>query len=136
MNEIKSVVNSNYNTMIDEIYYKNGDTFTPTGVVDLTGIMAGNLKVAAFDVVLPKRLDNITSVSCSDFTGSIAGASGYATPSTTTNYATASGYTLTVSITAPNRVRVRIAANTAWGNISNNTSCLFLANSMSLSFSS
>lgn len=135
MNEIKSVVNGNYNDFMDEIYYKNGDTFITTSAMDLQGIMAGNLKVAAFDLVLPKRLDNITTVSCTDFTGSIAGASGYATPSTTTNYASASGYSLTISIVAPNRIRFRIQANTAWGNITNNSVCLFLCNSMSISFS-
>ena len=126
-----SAINEVYN----DIFYKTGDTYSLINAFDIPGIMSGSNKIGAFDLVLPKRLDNITTVSCSHFSGIIMGVSGTATPSSNTDYATATGYTLTTTIVSPNIIRIRIAATTAWGNITNNTPCQFVGQTINLSFS-
>ena len=65
MNEIKSVVNANYDAMMDELYYKNGDTFTigsSYGGYYTGGIVSGGRKTLVWSIILPKRLTNITSI--------------------------------------------------------------------------
>ncbi len=126
-----SAINELHNSM----YFKNGDTFINNGAFDIPGIMSGSNKIAAFDLILPKKIDNISTISCSEFTGIIMGVSGTATPSSQTNYAATTGYTLTITAISSNIIRIRIAATTAWGNITNNTPCQFVVSNISLSFS-
>ena len=48
--------------ILDELYYKAGDTFTPAGNTYIAGGSTNDKKAVLFTFPLPKRLDNITSI--------------------------------------------------------------------------
>lgn len=79
MNEIKSVVNSNYDSEQDDIYYKTGDTFS---IVDnyggyyTGGAISGSNKSIVWSIVVPKSLKNITSITVNSMTLTIRHSSG------------------------------------------------------------
>ena len=69
LNEIKNVVNSNYDEFIDELYYKPGDvieignaTLSATNGYILNGFITNASRSIEFAFSLPKKLDNITTI--------------------------------------------------------------------------
>ncbi len=79
MNEIKNVVNANYDAMMDELYYKTGDTFTIGSSYSgyyTGGIVSSGRKALVWTITLPKRLTNITSITIDSLNLTIRHSSG------------------------------------------------------------
>lgn len=51
---------------ISSLYYKTGDTYTIPGQLYLSGALFGSRNTVAFTIFLPKKLDNINSISVSN----------------------------------------------------------------------
>lgn len=126
MNEIKTVVNGNYDEMVDELYYK-ADDIIELGVsggsrITTTGFVSNSTTVLDFTVYTPKRLTNISGISVMNCNVLLRGISGYLNSnSTLTDYASASGYTVSASMVGTNAITIRITKSSAFTNTSNNT---------------
>ena len=71
MNEIKSVVNTNYDEFLDNTFFKPGDTYEINylpgqGGMYTGGTLTGSAKVLHWSITLPKSLKNITSITISN----------------------------------------------------------------------
>lgn len=134
MNEIKSVVNANYNEIIGEIFFANGDTYTSTDEI-YVGNITGSTRTVQFTIPLPKRTDNITSATVSDLTIIMRGISGYLnSTSTATNYVGASGYTVSVQSIGKQSITIGLVKSSAFTNTTNNTPVVVYCSSCSMSF--
>lgn len=127
MNEIKSVVNDNYDEMVDEIYYKANDiielggTSVSTEYV-LSGYISASTTSLYVTIITPKRLDNISSISVDNLEVEARGISGYLNSTGGFNeYVGASGYTLTADKISSNAITIRITKSSAFTNTTNNT---------------
>lgn len=126
MNEIKSVVNTNYDEMIDELYYKANE-IVEVGVENGThyitaGYITGSTQTVGFTIITPKRLDNITTITFDNLELALRGISGYLnSQSGTVNYKSASGYTYTAIITGKNTITINLQKSSAFTNVTNNT---------------
>ena len=111
---------------VDDLYYKAGDTFSCRYII-LSGFVTSGTAGLRFNVVVPKLLDNITSVTITSMTGSMRGPNGYIDSDSSnrdwTSIATASAY-----IRSSNIVGLEIDGSSAWGNVTNNTPVVFYAN--------
>ena len=127
MNEIKTVVNTNYDAMIDELYYKANDTFEVGSSGGATysiypGFVSGSTKNLLFSITTTKRLDNINTITINNMELVLRGISGYLNSSAGfTEYKGASGYALSADIRGENQIVISVMKSTAWTNISNNT---------------
>lgn len=134
MNEIKSVVNTNYNDIIGEIFFANGDTYTSADEI-YVGNITGSTRTVQFTIPLPKRTDNITSATISDLTIIMRGISGYLnSTSTATNYVGASGYTVSVQSIGKQSITLALVKSSAFTNTTNNTPVVVYCSSCSMSF--
>lgn len=127
MNEIKSVVNTNYDAMMDELYYKNGDTIelgnnNVPGLYVASGLITGSTQSVLVTLVTPKRLDNITSITINSINVEARGISGYLnSESGYIEYVGKSGYTITAWVSSLNTIGIRITKSSAFTNVNNNT---------------
>ena len=149
MNEIKNVVNNNYNevgdildletadktsivTALNEIYgdvfYSSGETYQISGQVYVGGGLTGSSKSVLFTVFLPKRVNKITSLSVSGLNVAIRHTGG----GYWMNGEVASSNIEVVDFKA-NYVTLGINASTATG--TNNTPCSVYIRSLTLTFS-
>lgn len=140
MNEIKSVVNSNYSAQLnqytvlyDDIFYKAGDTFSATDIVAGGNITSGSSNVQ-FSIPLSKNTRDLTGVSITNLTARIRGINGYLNNnSSATNYVGLSGYTVSSTI-QNNMISINIAKSSAYTNATNNTPLSIFIDSISISF--
>ena len=127
MNEIKSVVNSNYDEMKDELYYKANDIIEigATGgdtTYTTIGTLTGSTAVILFNITTSKRLDNINSISANNIQVVIRGINGNLNNNSNfTEYVGASGYTITTGISGSTSITIRITKSSAFTNGTNNT---------------
>lgn len=127
MNEIKSVVNANYDAMMDELYYKNGDTIelgsdNVPGLYIATGYISAGTQSVFVTLVTPKRLDNITSITIDSINVEARGISGYLNSQAGyVEYVGKSGYTITAWVSSLNTISIRINKSSAFTNVNNNT---------------
>ena len=114
----------------DYLFYKDGDTYTRT----LDMVTGGYLTTAAtrlyFTLTLPKRLDNIGSVTLDEFNVTARGISGYLLSNV--DLADFDG-TATVLISSENTITIALTQNTAFEG-TNNTPVAFEINSLKLTF--
>jgi len=130
MNEIKNVVNSNYDTEkadIETFYYKNNDTVilgsSNTSTFYITnGYISSSTTSLFFTIITPKRLDNISSITVNNLKLEARGQNGYLNSQSGFNeYVGASGYSVTTQISSLNSITIRITKSSAFSNVSNNT---------------
>lgn len=126
MNEIKSVVNTNYDEMGSELYYKANDTVEvgiSAGTHYITGgYITGGTQTVGFTIITPKRLDNITTISFDNLELALRGISGYLnSQSGTVDYLNASNYTENAVITGSNAITINLVKSSAFTNTTNNT---------------
>ena len=127
MNEIKSVVNSNYDEMGSELYYEAGDIIE-VGVLGGThyitgGYITGGTQTVGFTIITPKRLDHVSSVSgIYNLELALRGISGYLNnQSGTVDYLNNLNYTMNEVITGSNAITINLVKSSAFTNTTNNT---------------
>ena len=127
MNEIKTVVNTNYDAMIDELYYKANDTFEVGSSGGTTysiypGFVSASTTNVLFSITTTKRLDNINTITINSLELVLRGGSGYLNSSSGfTEYKGASGYTLSATIRGEREIVISVLKSSAFTNVSNNT---------------
>lgn len=113
--------------MSNDMYYKTGDIYTISGQVYLGGALTSSSKSVLFTIFLPKRLDNINSISVSGLNMAVRLTSG--------------GYwangdiadaNVTVASFTNNYVTITIESSTASG--TNNTPCNVYIRRLTLTF--
>ena len=127
MNEIKTVVNTNYDAMIDELYYKANDTFEVGSSGGTTysifpGFISVGTTTVLFSITTTKRLDNINTITINSLELVLRGGSGYLNSSSGfTEYKGASGYTLSATIRGEREIVISVLKSSTFTNITNNT---------------
>lgn len=128
-NKVTSISSSSTNTqypsaklLYDSIYYKTGDTYS-CSYFPVSGFISSGTTEIVLGLTLPKRLDNITSISVTQMSAMARGNSGYIN-NNSSNYdflADSSHYTITATKRSVNGVQISIVKNTAFTNVTNNT---------------
>lgn len=125
LNEIKSVVNNNADELENtnnEIFYKSGDTYSTT-FTGINGFITNGASVIQLELTLPKRLDNITSVTITEFRAQARGTLGYLNNDINTKdfLSDTDNYTLTYVKRNENTIQIVITKSSAFTNVNNNT---------------
>lgn len=125
--------NSNYNEY-DDRYYKAGDTATISPRLILQGLVHNSAKEMTFEIVLPKSIDNISTITITALKGAAHGIGGVIDSSSSTKDWT-SGYTLAAAKRIGNLAILDIQKTSAFSNATTNTPCVLYSNGITLSFS-
>lgn len=96
---------------MDDMYYKNGDTYRTTTTTQFAGACSNSGKEIFWTVITPKSLENITSVTVSTLKGIIYGLSGRVDGRTSSSYNWLTSYTVTAEIIGEYAVKMRIATD-------------------------
>lgn len=117
-------------------------SFEPGSVLNTTysvtlpcpGLVTAGTQTVYFTLILPKRLDNVSSFTVDALTGGIRGISGYVDgTSDSSNLMT--GRTVTGTIMDSQTIRINITKSSALSNVSNNTPITVSLKSIKLTFS-
>ena len=114
---------------ISSLYYKTGDTYQISGQVYLGGALTGGSKSVLFTIFLPKRLDNINSISVSGLNMAVRLTSG----GYWVNGDIGDNYNISVVAYNDNYVSIAVESSTATG--TTNTPCNVYIRSLTLAFS-
>lgn len=110
------------NNINNEIYYKPGDTYENDFYLPVSGHITNASKNVVATLVLPKRLDNIKSITCNKLVCEARGIKGYLNNQAGyVNYIGKSGYTVSCRKNSNCSIEIRIAKSTAFTNVDNNT---------------
>ena len=101
--------------------YASGDTFVTTNVFSESGYVTSSTQTIHLNVVVPKSLENISTVTVQSLVGQIRGISGYVDNSSSTSFDWLSGYTVLADKVSDNVVHIQIKKSTALENVTNNT---------------
>ena len=121
MNEIKSVVNANYDEMLNTIFYKSGDTMTMGSRYYVNGTLTSSSKNIVFEVPVDKSMKNVSPTLSSIAFNGRTPAGGYINNSSNDITQSSSGYTFTLDKTGDYFIRITVAKSTAFTNVTNNT---------------
>ena len=122
--------------LTNDIYYKNGDTFKNSDYMNSTGYVTGAGKQMQYTIYTSKRLDNISSITIKHFSCVFRGINGYVNGNSYIDYATTSGYNMSVSMPEKNVINITIYAPNGYTGVNNNTpvNAVFPANGIELTF--
>lgn len=117
-----SILNTNFVPSSD-VFYSSGDIIEIGSNYYITcGYVTSSTKSVRVTVITPKRLDNITSITCNNLNVEARTASGYLnSASGYIEYKGKSGYTISCSISSPNSITISLDKSTAYTNVTNNT---------------
>lgn len=120
INEIKTVVNDNYDEYVDNLFYKSGDVIElGQSVQDITkmfvmpGFITSGSKSLYLTIITPKRLDNITSAEIDSLDAESRSVDGYMLTSGFVDYID-DIYSFVVGISGPNSILVRVNRTTVF----------------------
>lgn len=116
------------------LYYAPGETYSTSVEMMMCGHITNGVKNIHLGLWLPKSLERINGISVTTLVGSIRGINGYIGWTSTTNFLTQSGLTITANRTSPNGVRINIANSSDFTNATANTP-VSLSARFTLSFS-
>lgn len=116
------------------LYYAPGETYSTSAEMMMCGHITNGVKNIHLGLWLPKSLERINGISVTTLVGSIRGINGYIGWTSTTNFLTQSGLTITANRTSPNGVRINIANSSDFANATANTP-VSLSARFTLSFS-
>ena len=108
-------------SFIDSLYFAPGDEYTHDngGILPCPALITASTKAVYFTIVLPKRLDNITSFTVDALVGSVRSTAGYVDGTgDSTNLLT--NYTAETLIADSQTVRIVLTKASALTNASNN----------------
>lgn len=110
----------------DTLFYQPGDTFENSYYMPLSGHITSATQYVSLTLVVPKRLDNITTITCNKFNCEARGLKGYLNSKAGyVNYVNQSGYTIECYKATNNSVLIQIKKSSAWTNVDNNTPVTF-----------
>lgn len=101
--------------------YAPGDTFVTTNAFSESGYVTSSAQKIHLNVVVPKSLENISTITVQSLAGQIRGISGYVDNSSSTSFDWLSGYTVLADKVSDNVVHIQIKKSTALENVTNNT---------------
>ena len=105
----------------NEIFYKSGDTYS-AGYISLSGHVTTGTTGVAITLFLPKRLDNITSITINTLKMEARGIKGYLNSNAGSyDFLNDSNYTVNVTKRASNAIAIFIKKSSAFTNVDNNT---------------
>ena len=105
----------------NEIFYKSGDTYS-AGYISLSGHITSGASGVGITLFLPKRLDNISSITANTLKMEARGTKGYLNSTVGAyDFLNDSNYTITISKRALNAVSISIIKSSAFTNVDNNT---------------
>ena len=105
----------------NEIFYKSGDTYSAS-YISLSGHVTTGTTGVAITLFLPKRLDNITSITINTLKMEARGIKGYLNSNAGSyDFLNDSNYTVNVTKRALNAVSILIKKSSAFTNVDNNT---------------
>ena len=123
----------------NEFFYEPGDTFESDYDTILNGYVTSGTKNVRLAFPVPKRLDNINSITIESLNAEARCNKGYLNgQSGTVEYVGNSGYTIGVHKSNNNVVNILIIKNSVWTNVDNNTPVVFVvgAGGIKLTFNS
>ena len=106
---------------LDDIYYKDGDTFTFSYFANLSGYLTSAGKTIQFNVTTPKLLTGVSSITVDNLYAVLRGVGGYVNGSSYIDYANTTGYTVTTYKATDNMITIVIDATNAYSSGTNNT---------------
>lgn len=110
------------------LFYQPGDTFECDYDTILNGYVTSGTKNVRLAFPVPKRLDNINSITIESLNAEARCNKGYLnSKSGNVEYVGKSGYTIEVHKSNNNVVNILIIKNSAWTNVDNNTPVVFVA---------
>ena len=102
----------------DELYYKDGDTFTVSNTLCLNGCITNSSKQIIVSLPLPKSLANIDSVTVNTYKPVLRGNKGYLNSNSGAQDLSSIA---TAYIVANNMINISVNTSTAFTNVDNNT---------------
>lgn len=106
----------------DEIYYKSGDKFGASFPITISGLITSSSKRIIITLPVPKRLDNITTITCTSYNAELRCNNGYVnSASGYKEYASDSEYSIVCSKAEKNMIEIYLNKSSAFTNIENNT---------------
>ena len=116
-----------------DLYFQPGDKFECENEVILSGFITSGTTSVSVSFPSPKRLDNITSITCQSFKGEARGIKGYLNGEAgSIEYVGRSGYRVSIIKSNNNIIIVKITKSSAWTNVDNNTPVVFIIGTGSL----
>ena len=120
---------------LDADHFAPGEVFNRTypSILPCAGLVTTSTTTVYFTISLPKKLDNVTSVTVNALTGGLRGISGYVNG---TNDSTnlKNNYTVTAQILDARNLKVQIAKSSAMTNTTNNTPVTVAVKAIKLTF--
>lgn len=110
---------------IEDNYYKSGNTYSTQYIV-VSGMITTGATYIALPIYLPKRLDNITSITVNTLKMEARGIKGYLNSNSGVyNFKADSNYSITAQKRAENLISINITKSSAFTNVDNNTPVVF-----------
>lgn len=125
--------------ILDQLFYKAGDTYTVSGRIVDNGYISNSTKQINFTVTLPKSMANVTAqltdlrLNARHSNGGYVFGSGYVTNGY--NVLTDSSLTVTILTQADDFLTIQIESATAFSGVTNNTPVSISMENLTISFS-
>ena len=128
---IENAINTIETTLENSVYYKSGDTYVLGRMIEAGGYLTGSAQSIRFSIAVPKRLDNISSVTINSLNVAIRKSNGgYLING---DVLTESNLTVTAYVCEPNYIDFYIA-NSGTYDGTNNTPIGVAINSLNMTF--
>lgn len=127
VNEIKTVVNTNDDNYVSDAFYSINDevevgSTTPANEYVASGYISSGTTKIFIKMDLPKKLDNINTITVDSLEVEARGISGYLNSvSGFIEYVGLSGYTIAAAKSGSNSITIQITKSSAFTNTTNNT---------------
>lgn len=133
LEEYNAITNKDDDRFNRDLYFQPGDKFECDNEVILSGFITSGTTGVRLSFPSPKRLDNITSITCQSLKCEARGVKGYLNSQAgTIEYVGRSGYTVSINKSNNNIINILIVKSSAWTNVDNNTPVVFISASGSL----
>ena len=125
--------------ILDQLFYKAGDTYTVSGRIVDNGYISNSTKQINFTITLPKSMANVTAqltdlrLNARHSNGGYVFGSGYVTNGY--NVLTDSSLTVTILTQADDFLTIQIESATAFSGVTNNTPVSISMENLTISFS-
>lgn len=130
-NNVENAINTIETTLENSVYYKSGDTYVLGRMIEAGGYLTGSAQSIRFSIAVPKRLDNISSVTINSLNVAIRKSNGgYLING---DVLTESNLTVTAYVCEPNYIDFYIA-NSGTYDGTNNTPIGVAINSLNMTF--
>jgi len=135
INEMQENIENSIKALYDDLFFKPGDVYN-VNTVHCAGFITSSTKNVSFTFFLPKRMDNVNSVTVTAGTIVIRGIAGYVddTYNNPINLATTT-MGKAFYIANSNTIRISVSKSSVFENATNNTPVAVATSGLVLSFS-